>query len=283
MPTLCPLCLHVGRDELRPAGSRDYHYLVCRTCGAGQIDPMPDDLRSLYDQGYFVDGGSRAGYANYEADEELHRRTATERIARLTATLGPGARPGSLVEIGSATGFGLLEAQRAGWQAVGVEISEWAGNRARERGANVVHTLEEVPDAPHDAVAFFQSLEHLPDPVAALKRSAELLRPGGVLVCETWDARSRTARLTGSRWQQLSPPSVLWLFTEQAIRAAVEPWGLELTSWRRTGKSVSLATVVGQSLPDGSRAKSLLDGRLGRVAIPYPLDDLVTFTAVRRS
>lgn len=173
-------------------------------------------------------GGSRAGYATYAADEELHRRTATERIARLTAALGPGARPGSLVEIGSATGFGLLEAQRAGWQAVGVEISEWAGNRARERGANVVHTLEEVPDAPNDAVAFFQSLEHLPDPVAALKRSAELLRPGGVLVCETWDARSRTARLTGSRWQQLSPPSVLWLFTEQAIRAAVEPWGLEL-------------------------------------------------------
>lgn len=282
MAMVCPFCLRVGHDELVPAGNRTHHYEVCRGCGAGKVEPWPGDLREHYDQGYFVGGGGRAGYQNYEADEQLHRRTARERLARVLRALGPDARPGSLVEVGSATGIGLDEATRAGWQAVGVETSAWAADRARQRGATVVDGLGEVPDGPHDAVVFFQSLEHLPDPVAALHRAAQLLRPGGVVVCETWDARSRTARLAGSRWQQLSPPSVLWLFTEPAMRTACDYQGLDLVTWGRSSKHVSLATVAGQALAGTGPAKALLDGKVGRLAIPYPLDDLVTFAAVRR-
>ena len=139
-------------------------------------------------------------------------------------------------------------------------------------------------DSGFDAVTFFQVLEHMEDPQQVLARATELLRPGGVIVCETWDAASRTARLAGRSWQQLSPPSVLWLFTPDSMRRFVTAAGLETVSWRPSPKVVGAATVLGQSLSVESRTPArLTTGALARVGVPYVFDDLVTFVARRPS
>ena len=120
----------------------------------------------------------------------------------------------------------------------------------------------------------FQVLEHVTDPFDLLRRAAALLRPGGVVLCETWDPESWTARLAGRRWEQLSAPSVLWLFSRGTTDRMLAAQGLRLQSWRVSPKIVGLGTMLGQISVAGRN-------RLRGWGVPYPLDDLVTFSAVK--
>ena len=187
------------------------------------------------------------------------------------------------MDVGAATGFLLDVARDQGWQASGVEASQWAADRARAKGHPVAARLSQCT-GPVEAVSYFQVLEHVPDPVASLRTAAGLLAPGGVVICETWDARSLTARLAGSRWQQLSPPSVLWLFTRQGMSRMASQAGLELVSWKASPKLVGLSTVLGQSVAatNHGRAARVLRAAGQLLAVPYPLDDLVTVALRKR-
>ena len=66
-----------------------------------------------------------------------------------------------------------------------------------------------------------QVLEHLVDPLGALRAVHRSLRPEGHLRIETWDRSSLVARLLGARWQQVTPPSVLWLFRGDDLAAVL--------------------------------------------------------------
>ena len=97
------------------------------------------------------------------------------------------------------------------------------------------------------------------------------------MVIETWDRTSRAARILGRRWYQASPPSVLWLFDERSLRALASAAGLELVSFRRTSKWVTLGLVAGQLRDRGDAGLLVRAGeRLRRVPVPFFLDDLVT-------
>jgi SAM-dependent methyltransferase len=290
MTAPCALCGSTDGTTLHTAEGTGYGYVRCAGCGTGRIDPMPKPavLDELYGEGYFVDGGPRGGYEDYEADAPLHRRTARRRLRSLRGALPRhDHRPRRLVDVGSGTGYVVAEAARAGWDVVAVERSGWAAERIRDRGVPVVADLAAAPFGPGtvDAVTFYQSLEHLPDPAAALEAAAGLLRPGGVVVCETWDLDSRTARAAGRLWHQFSPPSVLWLFDPASGARLVRRAGLEPVSWRLSPKVVSLASAAGHAtarMPAPLRAAVRLARPLTtRMPLPYALDDLVTFVARR--
>ena len=177
-----------------------------------------------------------------------------------------------------------------GWQVSGVERSRWAGERAAARlGVTVAPTLAELPPDVTElsAITFFQVLEHMPAPDEALAAAHERLAAGGVLVIETWDADSRIARVTGSHWQQVNPPSVLYLTNRRGLTAMLERAGFDVRAIRATSKLVSVGLVLGL-LADRYRAlaplfRRLQGGWVGRLALPYRLGDLVTVSAVRRS
>jgi len=285
----CPACGAGGTTVLRGPDADGWGYLRCTGCGLGRVDPLPapDQLAAVYDREYFLDGGSRGGYQDYEADARVHRRTARRRLDRVEAHHRPTAGRPVLVDVGAATGHLAAVAAERGWDPVAVEPSAWAADQARARGVVVVPSLDDVPHGPGavDVVTFFQSLEHVPDPVGDLARAAALLRPGGLVVSETWDLSSRTAQAAGAAWQQLTAPSVLWLLDPASGAALVRRAGLEPVSWRRSPKSVSLATVLGQLAPAGVPGLGRVLQRAvpvtSRVPVPYPLDDLVTFVARR--
>lgn len=281
----CPACGAGDSDVLSPAGRPDVAYRRCRACRTGRLDPIPSaDEREPYDAGYFINGGSRAGYADYEASEPWHRRTARSRLRRVGAASVKRRESPLLVDVGGAVGYLADEATRIGWRAVTVEASAWAAGRATQRGLTVAPSLADLGHLAGtvDAVTFFQSLEHLPDPEDALRSAASLLRPGGVVVIETWDATSRTARLSGRRWQQLSPPSVLWLFSPGGLGAMAQRAGLEPRTWRPTPKVVSAATVVGQALAEHApRLVEVAEPVLSRLPVPYAFDDLITCAALK--
>ena len=76
----------------------------------------------------------------------------------------------------------------------------WASTSARCRWRRSPRPATATRPAHFDAVVLADVLEHLDDPVDAIDRCAELLKPGGVLCIVTPDPSSVTARLAGARW-----------------------------------------------------------------------------------
>jgi len=79
-----------------------------------------------------------------------------------------------------------------------------------------------------------------------------------------------------ARWQQATPPSVLWLFDQADVRRMCAAAGLEMVSWKRSMKWVSLGLVAGQMANRGSKLGRMIGRRLQALALPYALGDLVT-------
>ncbi|MEZ5738128.1 MAG: methyltransferase domain-containing protein [Burkholderiaceae bacterium] len=91
-----------------------------------------------------------------------------------------------------------------GWQVHGLEPNASIAAHAREQFGFTV-TEGAIDDAAEgfelagqaaafDLVVAIQLVAHLRDPQAGFRAMARLLRPGGLLLVETWNSASRTAR-----------------------------------------------------------------------------------------
>ena len=271
----CPLCsADVATRPVLHKG--EYAYVACTACGGVRLQPFPAPALAaeLYGDDYFT-AAAHGGYADYAADAAIHRRNGRARIRKLGAPPEAGA---AMIDIGCAYGFTMIEAKATGWTPHGVDLNAAARAAVAEHGMVAAPTVAALGLAAGSvaAVTFFQVLEHLPDPVAALREAADLLAPGGTLLIETWDRHSLIARAMKARWQQATPPSVLWLFDEGDLRRMCALAGLELVSWKRSMKWVSLGLVAGQMANRGSKVARMIGRRLQALALPYALGDLVT-------
>jgi SAM-dependent methyltransferase len=169
----------------------------CAECGTVHQPSLPPGTsltelyRDMHDEAYLA--------------EEAGRRRTAGRLLDMVARYVPAGR---LLDVGCGHGLLLDEARRRGYEAEGLELSAGAATYAREvLGLRVhEHTLEEHrPAEGYAAVVMADVLEHLADPVGAIRRCRDLLRPGGVLLVVTPDPSSLTARIAGARWWALLP------------------------------------------------------------------------------
>ena len=209
----------------------------CRSCRLVFSVPVPGsvELPELYSEAYFTGGGP--GYVGYLNDEATHRTQARRYLARLARE---GQLRGRLLDVGCATGFFLDEARRAGWDVAGCEVSGYAAAHARNGlGLDVqcAPLLEtSYPPASFDVITFFNVLEHIPEPRAVAERVHALLKPGGLLVIETWDRDSLAARAAGRRWHQYSPPFVVSYFNRRSLACLFGPDRWHLARYRPVPK-----------------------------------------------
>jgi SAM-dependent methyltransferase len=100
-------------------------------------------------------------------------------------------RGGSVLDLGCGPGWSSLFLARAGWDVVGVDISERMIDIARERAAqeNVPVTFEiadleelDLERRNFDGAMIFDALHHCPRYDLVLQRACALLKPGGFLL-----------------------------------------------------------------------------------------------------
>jgi SAM-dependent methyltransferase len=173
-----------------------------------------------------------------EAAEQPWRAAAEQdRVSLLRRHLPEGR----VLDVGSAAG-GFLVAARDHYEAEGVEPDPGTSERARAAGLAVTTGTLESLDAPlgsFDAITMFHVVEHLDSPRAALSRTRELLRPGGVLVVETPTVDCLWFRVAPSRWRQLIPDHY-WFFSQTTLSELLRQCGFEPVEHRKPGRRVSL-------------------------------------------
>lgn len=127
----------------------------------------------------------------YERERHLpYHRMLDELELELVERYGRGK---DLLEVGCGTGLLLGRAAAIGRSALGVDLSHNMLARARARGLPVVQgSATELPIATASCdVAFsFKVLAHLADPTRALAEMARVVRPGGWVLAELYNARS---------------------------------------------------------------------------------------------
>jgi ubiquinone/menaquinone biosynthesis C-methylase UbiE len=79
-----------------------------------------------------------------------------------------------------------------------------------------------------DYVNLAHTLEHTPDPVAALAECRRVLRPQGVVQIVVPNSASWGSRRYGSRWRALDVPRHLCHFTAASLRAVAQRAGLRV-------------------------------------------------------
>ncbi len=91
-----------------------------------------------------------------------------------------------VLSVGCAAGVTEAELVKRGIKVVGVEINPEAARIARQRGliileGDVSEIDVNINDELYDGVIYADVLEHLPDPVAVLKRHVKYLKPDGIV------------------------------------------------------------------------------------------------------
>lgn len=218
----CPACNCILMHE---HGSATPVVLTCPGCGTGIIDPPP--ARNLVGSGVFDEmyGGG---------DQRLKMRPIWfEEARKRLEWLLLYKSHGRLIEIGCGTGEFVRTACDEGFDAEGVEVSDWAASQAARLGAPIITGFlsdwaERQRGARVDIVAMWHVLEHVEDPLALLRECLAVMRPGAVLVLEVPNGGAEDLQRLGIEWHAAGPADHFYLFSASGIRTLLSAAGFEV-------------------------------------------------------
>lgn len=195
-----------------------WRLLECRNCDVLYSTPTPpfEQLLKLYRTASF-DSRKEAGQAS---------KTYGEYLAKIAVKLAD--REGA-IDIGTGEGAFLSVLQAAGFsRIVGLEPSSAAVAQADPA---VKSLIREEPFRPGlfepgslQLVTCFQTIEHLPDPLAMCKEAWRLLRPGGALFLVGHNRRAFSAKVLG-RKSPIFDIEHLQIFSPASLKNLLEAAG----------------------------------------------------------
>ena len=197
---------------------------------------------------------------------------------------------GKILDVGCNAGQFLDE--MVGFERYGIDRSPSHGKIAQKKyGENIfIGTFEEYP-APgflFDCITLQDVLDHMVDPLEALKKCNKLLKPNGILVIKVHDMSSLFARIMGRKFYAFIPPTHLFYFNRTALAMALEKASFDITFFKHLGHLMFLSTVfyrLSQGRKDSVFFKlyKLIDGTwLGHRRIYKNLHDIVTVFARKK-
>lgn len=275
----CPMCPGAAKIRVYELDKMDQgkRTLVrCSRCNLLFINPRitRDAITKTYSgRDYFERNTEQTGYRNYLQDRELHLLFFRRQLSELEALVPKG----HLLDVGCAGGFLVEEAIRRGWQAEGVELSEYASDYARNTLGLKVRTgsLREAQfaDGRFDALVMDDVIEHLENPVTDVQEVWRILKPGGIFLLHTPNAASPWRHLMGKHWIHLKPDEHLFYFTPDTITLLLESAGFEVLSAQACSKATNANYIVGvieKSCPFAARCLKALFSRFAFWLHPIP-------------
>jgi len=231
----CPSCGGESHRQVivstpnKPEFGGRFSIVECETCGLIHANPRLG-LAAL----------SEAYGALERADQEPAVAIANRRAGMFTRwwrhitqrkIVGDWVERGPVLDVGCDVGGLLLKLQRRGLQVTGIESSPAAVALCRAQGLDVIQGIVEevkLDDSSFQTITLSHSLEHVPDPVAVLRKLWRALAPGGKIVIAVPNHCGLVARLFGAQWQGWDPPFHLTHFDSKSLRAVLEVAGFHV-------------------------------------------------------
>lgn len=231
-------CLNCGSPRRTEVTCFDgYHLQECRDCRLAYVSDPP--TASELQRYYSFASGYHTEFATSEETRQEHLRRGREYLPYLTRHI----RSGRLLDVGCSAGSFLTIAEESGWQIAGLEFSRDTAKLGRELYGVPIEVGDLLSNlftaGSFDAVTLWDVVEHLPDPLAALRSARDLLAPGGYIALSTPNIDGLYPRLSYypgkllRHWTHAEPPGHLCQFSTRTLRAMLERAGFEFV-WKTT-------------------------------------------------
>ena len=254
--------------------------VTCNKCGHVYTNPVQDEdeLLALY----------KAVEDETYVEERIGRRLTFEKhLEAMEGITGAGdGRP--LLDIGAYIGVFVEVAREQGWDAIGVEPSDWAADYAQTNGTPIIKGTSTHPDLKQnqfDVVTMWDVIEHVADPLGELKQAYKLLKPGGILAVHTMDLDSLASKIMGHRWPWYMAMHVQF-FSQKSMVRFLEKAGFEVIWTGTQGRYLRLnyltSRLGGLNRHFGRLADFAVQTlKIGDRPIPVNFGDLFTVYAKR--
>lgn len=217
--TRCPLCGSASIGIRYEITRYDPPFRVdrCGACGFMFMNPRLTacTVKNLYGEQYYA-GNAEYAYID-ERDYAKYFGYVWDKRIRVIHRYVPG---GNFLDVGSSFG-GFLKAAATYYIPHGIELSDYSGGCAKSAFGSAVHigTLEDhpFPDDYFSVITMIELIEHLPDPLAAIKECHDLLRDNGLLVIQTANMDGLQAKLLGDRYAYFMPGHLSYFTRENLV------------------------------------------------------------------
>jgi SAM-dependent methyltransferase len=178
----CPICN--SEATIKPRSG----ILQCPDCGHAFRHPIPDVSDRYKSFDYWKQDREHSGITDIGPGDHWNGYIGG-RIGFMEKCGVLHEPPQSILEIGCSEGALLNHLMLLGYDVMGIEVNKEIVRRARETYPKVFIVPTDFMGCDFqelgcDTILSFHTFEHLPDPMAATKKCAELLNPGGHLLIE---------------------------------------------------------------------------------------------------
>lgn len=189
-----------------------------------------------YDRDYFFTEYRKRYGRSYREDKENIGRLGVRRLQQIESLT---RKRGSILDVGCALGFFLQLARERGWDAWGIEISEYASRWAQNRlGLNVINgSFLQVNIEPEtfDVVTLFFVIEHFPNMEEVIQRVHSILKKNGLIVLALPHRGGILYRLSRSLYLKEHPRDHYFDTTTRNLRRLLRQYGFIKRKIRVTG------------------------------------------------
>lgn len=138
---------------------------------------------------------------------------------------------GKLLDVGCGTGNFLQHMNAHGWETTGVEPSQSAAAKAKNKNAGkIFQNINEIIDQKFDVITLWHVLEHLHEPKKKLESLRNLLEETGTIIIAVPNHESYDAKHYRNYWAAYDVPRHLWHFSQANMKSLLEETGFRLTA-----------------------------------------------------
>jgi 2-polyprenyl-3-methyl-5-hydroxy-6-metoxy-1,4-benzoquinol methylase len=188
-------------------------------------DPQPEDLGKYYESDNYISHTD----AKKSLVDKIYQTVKVYNLKRKLALINSySSTDRSLLDVGAGTGDFLWVAEKQGWKISGVEPSQLAKHKAKEKGLELYADLDQLPQQKFDVITLWHVLEHLPDLDRQISKLIGLLSDSGTLVVAVPNFKSYDANFYKSFWAAYDVPRHLWHFSRNSIEVIFAKYGMKV-------------------------------------------------------
>lgn len=232
----CPIC---ASKKLTPflvckdytVSGEKFEIIYCKQCNTGLTQAIPDQesIGEYYkSESYISHSDTKEGLINrlYHFARNFMLKSKHQLVSGATKL-----QQGTLLDIGSGTGYFLEIMQSKKWQVKGIEADEQARAFALQQFGLVLLPPSQIPelaDKQFDAITLWHVLEHIHDLNGTWEQFQRLLKDDGLLFIAVPNHQSYDAAHYKEYWAAYDVPRHLWHFSPDSIATLAQHHGFQI-------------------------------------------------------